>query len=150
MIAIRSCHHIQVFNFHGLPDEPEVLVHEPIVLSDEDHRAILACHVFADPDASITWYKNTLLLQKHPRYRHVINLRIFTAPIISRYTKYNFGHFLGCFEKCQFIGKHSFVYFWKSWALFLFHHLVTLRASLKDINLETSRGRPLEIGSVMK
>jgi hypothetical protein len=27
--------------------------------------------VFANPDATITWYKNTLLLQKHPRYRQL-------------------------------------------------------------------------------
>ena len=30
------------------------------------------CHVYADPEATITWYKNTLLLQKHPRYRHLL------------------------------------------------------------------------------
>ena len=60
----------------AISDEPEVLVHEPTVLSDEDHRAVLACHVFADPDPIITWYKNTLLLQKHPRYRQVSLSRV--------------------------------------------------------------------------
>ena len=41
-------------------------------MSDEDERANLICHVHADPEAGVTWYKNTMLLQKHPRYRQLL------------------------------------------------------------------------------
>ena len=45
------------------------MVHEPIVLGQEGQRAVLNCHVYADPEATVSWYKNTLLLKRHPRYK---------------------------------------------------------------------------------
>jgi len=56
--------------------KPEVVAEETIVHAGVGHQAILVCQVHASPEAEVTWYRGTLLMESDNRmYREVVGSR---------------------------------------------------------------------------
>merc|ERR1719319_394428 len=55
---------------------PEVVAEESVVHTGVGHQAILLCQVHASPEAEVTWYRGTMLLENDNRmYREVVGSR---------------------------------------------------------------------------
>jgi len=56
--------------------KPEVSAEETVVHAGVGHQAILVCQVHASPEAEVTWYRGTLLMENDNRmYREVVGSR---------------------------------------------------------------------------
>lgn len=56
--------------------KPEVSAEETVVHAGVGHQAILVCQVHASPEAEVTWYRGTLLMESDNRmYREVVGSR---------------------------------------------------------------------------